>query len=133
MTAAIEDKIQALCETIAADEDVQTARMQAERFLTDDKGVALLRNLMTLSREVQHRQHHGEEVADEQLQQLVELKSEADNHEGIQSFHEAQDVLQTIIDAVNGFVTKTVERGRIPTHDEVFGSGGCGEGCGCHH
>jgi cell fate (sporulation/competence/biofilm development) regulator YlbF (YheA/YmcA/DUF963 family) len=133
MTTAIEAKIQDLCETIAADADVQAAREQAERFLADEKGVNLLRNLMTLSREVQHRQHHGEEVADEELQKLVELKSEADKHSGIRTFHEAQDVLQTIVDAVNRFVTKTVESGRVPTSDEVFKSGGCGEGCGCHH
>jgi cell fate (sporulation/competence/biofilm development) regulator YlbF (YheA/YmcA/DUF963 family) len=132
MNPVIEDKIQALCAAIAADPDVQAAREQAERFLVDEKGVTLLRNLMTLSREVQHRQHHGEDVADEQLQQLVELKSEADNHAGIVSFHGAQDVLQTIAETVNGFVTKTLERGKVPTQEEVFGSGGCGEGCGCH-
>jgi cell fate (sporulation/competence/biofilm development) regulator YlbF (YheA/YmcA/DUF963 family) len=132
MTAAIEERLQALCATIAADADVQAAREQAESFLTDEAGVTLLRNLMTMSRDINGRQHHGEEVSDEEVQQLVELKAEADGHAGIRSFHEAQDVLQTIVDSVNGFVTKTVERGRVPTHDEVFGGGSCGAGCGCH-
>lgn len=132
MNAAIEERLQALCATIAADADVTAAREQAEAFLTDSEGVTLLRNLMTLSREMQHSQHHGEEIDNEDVQRLAELKHEADNHSGIRSFHEAQDVLQSIAEAVNGFVTKTLERGKVPTHEEVFGSGGCGTGCGCH-
>ena len=50
----------------------------------------------------------------------------------IQSFNEAQDVLQTIASTVNTYVTKTLEKGRVPAAEELS-SGGCGEGCGCHH
>ena len=57
---------------------------------------------------------------------------QADAHEGIQAFVAAQDVLQQVANHVNGFVTKTLEKGSVPTAEEVFGAGGCGEGCGCH-
>ena len=36
------------------------------------------------------------------------------------------------LETLGGFVTKTLEKGSVPTAEEVFGAGGCGEGCGCH-
>jgi cell fate (sporulation/competence/biofilm development) regulator YlbF (YheA/YmcA/DUF963 family) len=72
-------------------------------------------------------------VDDNELQELVELKAIADKHDGIQAFHAAQDRLQEVVELVNGFVTKTLERGVVPSKDEVVNRGGsCGEGCGCH-
>lgn len=133
MNSTIEEKLQALCTAIAADKEVQSARDQAEAFLADEDAVSLYRDLMTKSRHMQHRQHDGEDIDDAEVQALVELKHAADNHAGIQSFHEAQDVLQNIVEIVNGFVTKTLESGTVPSMDEVTRKGGCGEGCGCHH
>jgi len=132
MTTTIEEKLQALCVAIAADNQVTSAREQAEAFLADEQAVGLYRDLMTKSRSMQHRQHHGEEIADEEVQALVELKAEADNHDGIAAFHQAQDVLQGIAEIISGFVSKTLETGNVPTMDEVVNKGGCGEGCGCH-
>lgn len=132
MTALIEEKLQALCEAIAADNQLISARDQAEAFLADEEAVGLYRALMTKSRSMQHRQHHGEEIADEEVQELVELKAEADHHEGILSFHNAQATLQEVAELVSGFVSKTLETGVVPTKEEVMKKGGCGEGCGCH-
>ena len=52
----------------------------------------------------------------------------------VKHFNDAQETLQGIANMVNGFVTKTLEKGRVPTQEEVFGasSGSCGTGCGCH-
>lgn len=133
MISTIEEKLQALCVAIASDSKVASAREQAEAFLADEDAVGLYRDLMNKSRSMQHRQHHGEEIADEEVQELMELKAEADDHAGIRSFHEAQDVLQEIAELVSGFVSKTLETGKVPTRDEVMNKGGCGEGCGCHH
>ena len=133
MTDVIESKILDLCNAIAADSSISAARNQAETFLADTEAVGLYRDLMTKSREMQHRQHHGEDVDDNELQELVELKAIADKHDGIQAFHAAQDRLQEVVELVNGFVTKTLERGVVPSKDEVVNrGGGCGEGCGCH-
>ncbi len=132
MTTLIEERLQALCVAIAEDSQLISAREQAEAFLADEDAVNLYRALMTKSRSMQHRQHHGEEIADEEVQELVELKAEADNHDGIAAFHQAQDVLQGVAELVSGFVSRTLETGRVPTKDEVMKKGGCGEGCGCH-
>ncbi|MBL9114947.1 MAG: YlbF family regulator [Verrucomicrobiaceae bacterium] len=133
MTPLIEERLKALCVAIAEDSELQGARSKAEAFLADEEGVDLYRELMTKSREMQHRQHDGEEIADEDVQELVELKHAADHHAGIKSFHEAQDVLQGVAEMVSAFVSKTLESGEVPTKEEVMNQGGCGEGCGCHH
>lgn len=136
MNAAIDpvisSHIEALCAAIAADAEVQAARQQAESFLADEQGVALYRDVMTLGRTLEQRHRSGAELEPEEVNRFQSLQDQADAHEGIQNFVAAQDLLQDVANKVNGFVAKTLEKGRVPSHDEVFGSGGCGSGCGCH-
>jgi len=128
----IASHIEALCAAIAADAEVQAARNQAETFLADEEAVSLYRDVMTLGRSLEQRHRTGQEMEPSEVSRFQLLQDQADAHEGIQSFVAAQDILQDVANKVNGFVTKTLEKGRVPTHDEVFGQAGCGEGCGCH-
>lgn len=136
MNAAIDpvisSHIEALCAAIAADAEVQAAREQAEAFLADEQGVSLYRDVMTLGRSLEQRHRSGVELEADEVNRFQSLQDQADAHEGIQSFIAAQDLLQDVANKVNGFVAKTLEKGRVPSHDEVFGGGGCGTGCGCH-
>lgn len=129
---AIASKIEALCAAIAADAEVQEARNKAETFLADEEAVSLYRDVMTLGRSLEQRHRSGAELEPAEVSRFEALQGQADAHEGIQSFMAAQDLLQDVANKVNGFVTKTLEKGRVPTHDEVFGQAGCGSGCGCH-
>lgn len=129
---AIASKIEALCSAIAADPEVQAARNDAETFLADEQAVSLYRDVMTLGRSLEQRHRSGAELEASDVSRFEDLQKQADAHEGIQSFMAAQDLLQDVANKVNGFVAKTLEKGRVPTHDEVFGQGGCGSGCGCH-
>ncbi|GAA5133439.1 hypothetical protein GCM10023213_03260 [Prosthecobacter algae] len=136
MNAAIDpviaSHIEALCAAIAADPEVQAARNQAESFLADEGAVSLYRDVMTLGRSLEQRHRSGAEMEPSEVSRFQSLQDQADANEVIQSFMAAQDLLQDVANKVNGFVTKTLEKGRVPTHDEVFGQAGCGEGCGCH-
>ncbi len=129
---AIASHIEALCAAIAADADVQSARNKAEAFLADEQAVALYRDVMNLGRTLEQRHRSGQKLAPEEISKFQDMQDQADSHEGIQAFVAAQDVLQEVATQVNGFVAKTLEKGSVPTADEVFGKGGCGEGCGCH-
>ena len=131
-TSAIEEQLQSLCEAIAADEEVQAARASAEAFLADEDAVNLYREVATTSHELEKRHRAGQVISDEEVQAYEELQNRADSHEGIQSFQEAQGVLQRIATMVNKHVTKTLEKGRVPTPEEMSSGGGCGTGCGCH-
>lgn len=132
LAPAITSHIEALCAAIASDPDVKAARDQAESFLADEDAVTLYRDVMTMGRSLEQRHRGGQKLDAEEVSRFQDLQDKADAHEGIQAFVAAQDVLQEVANHVNGFVTKTLEKGRVPSAEEVFGSGGCGEGCGCH-
>ncbi len=133
LPSTIESRLQDLCAAIAEAPEIRSARGQAEAFLADDGAVGLYRDLMTLGSQLQERHRAGEEIGETEVERFEDLRDRSDNHPGIQSFQAAQDVLQNVANFVNGFVTKTLEKGVVPSHEEVFGSGGCGTGCGCHH
>jgi cell fate (sporulation/competence/biofilm development) regulator YlbF (YheA/YmcA/DUF963 family) len=134
---AITAHLEALCAAIVADPEIQSAREAAESFLADEQAVALYRDVMNLGRTLEQRHRSGVELEAEDLSRFQMLQDQADQHEGIQAFMAAQDALQSVANAVNGYVTKTLEKGRVPELEEVMGGGccgggGCGSGgCGC--
>ncbi|MDZ4289029.1 MAG: YlbF family regulator [Prosthecobacter sp.] len=133
LSPAIAAQIQSLCEAIAADPDIVAARQDAEAFLANEQAVALYRDVITLGRNLEQQHRSGLEIDEEEITRFQGLQSKADADDRIQAFTAAQDVLQEVATHVNSFVTKTLEKGRVPSIDEVFGSGGsCGTGCGCH-
>lgn len=135
LSPAIAAQIQSLCEAIAADPDIIAARQDAEAFLANEQAVALYRDVVTLGRNLEQQHRSGMEIEEEEINRFQSLQSKADADDRIQAFTAAQGVLQEVATSVNGFVTKTLEKGRVPSTDEVFGGGGggsCGSGCGCH-
>ncbi len=131
-TYTIEEQLQQLCQAIAADEEVQAARASAEAFLADEDAVDLYRKVASMSHDLEKRHRAGQAITPVEVEAFEELQEQADSHEAIQSFQEAQQVLQRIASRVNAFVTKTLERGQVPSEQEMAASGGCGSGCGCH-
>jgi cell fate (sporulation/competence/biofilm development) regulator YlbF (YheA/YmcA/DUF963 family) len=132
-TASVESRIQDLCEAIIADEEVSTAREQAEAFLADEDAVSLYRQMMTMGRQLHQKQHQGEAPTSAEDREFTDLQNRCDAHPAIASFVEAQQVLNGILESVQGYVSKTIEKGRMPTEEEVFGKGDCcASDCGCH-
>ena len=134
---SIEESLHALCSAIVADQETNAARAQAEAFLADEEGVSLYKELMTLGRSLHQREQNGETASAEETGRFEELRTKADAHEGITKFNAAQDHLQSIANMVNGYITKTLQNGAVPTEEEmVADQGGCcggggGGGCGC--
>jgi cell fate (sporulation/competence/biofilm development) regulator YlbF (YheA/YmcA/DUF963 family) len=132
LSETIESRLTDLCSAIAADPQIRSARDQAEAFLADEQAVGLYREMMTLGNQLQQLHRAGEQLDEAEVERFEELRTRGNNHASIQAFHQAQDTLQSVATAVNGFISKTLERGAVPTPEEVFQSGSCGEGCGCH-
>lgn len=137
--SVLESKIQDLCQAIVADTAVQHAREQAEAFLADDASVNLYREVMNTGNRLDRRHRAGEEISDEEVAAYEELQAQADANEGIRAFNHAQQVLQEVANKVNAYVMKTLEKGRVPSAEEIEAAsgGGCcggggGGGCGCH-
>ena len=130
----IEKRIQELCAAIVADGDIRAAREQAEAFLADEEAVSLYRDMATLARSLHQKKHHGEEPGAMEMSRLTDLQNRCEAHPLVTAFQDAQETLGEVAELVQGYVSKTLERGVVPTSAEVRDSGdGCGEGCGCHH
>ena len=129
---SIEEKIQELCAAIVADEEVQEARNNAETFLADETAVGIYRQVAMAGRELEKKQRNGVQLTDEEIEAFNTLQEQAETNPAVKEFQTAQETLQDVAELIQAWVTKTLEKGRIPTEEEVFPSGGCGEGCGCH-
>jgi hypothetical protein len=120
-------------EASVADGEVGNARDQAEAFLADAGAVTLYREMATRGRAPHRKQNDGEDPTIIEARQFDDLQNRCDAHPKIVAVVEAQQVLQGIAETVSGYVTKTLEKGKVPTEEEVWGkSGGGSEGCGCH-
>lgn len=135
MTASplIQSKIVELCEALVADSEVKNARVQAEAFLADEKAVSLYREMASLGRALHQKQHHDEEPTAEEVSRFNALQDRCEASPVITGFLGAQETLSGVAEAVNAFVGKSLESGRVPSPEEMVKKGGCGEGCGCHH
>lgn len=134
MTASpsIQSKIIELCETLVADGEVKNAREQAEAFFADEQAVSLYREMASFGRSLHQKQHQGEEPSDAELSRFNSLQDKCESSPVISSFLNAQQTLSGVAEAVNAFVSKSLESGRVPAPEEMVKKGGCGEGCGCH-
>lgn len=131
LASPIEQCLQALCRAIAADPAILQAREQAEAFLADEGAVSLYREVMNLGRNLEQRHRSGETITTDEVGAFEVMQEKADANDLIRAFADAQETLQTVATTVNAYVTKTLEKGRLPDASELS-SGGCGEGCGCH-
>jgi len=136
LAPALSAQIEALCATIAADPDIQSARNAAETFLADEQAVSLYRDVMTLGRSLEQRHRSGAELEPAEVSRFQDLQDQADKNEGIQNFMAAQDTLQSVASTLNTYISKTLEKGRVPAAEEIASSGCCGGGggggCGCN-
>lgn len=128
----IQSKILELCETIVADGELKGARQQAEAFFADEQAMSLYREMASLGRSLHQKQHHGEEPSDTEVSRFNSLQDKCESSPVISSFLNAQQILSGVAEAVNAFVSKSLESGRVPSADDMEKKGGCGEGCGCH-
>jgi len=134
MTASpfIQSKIIELCEALVSDADVQGARQMAETFLADESAMSLYREMATMGRSLHQKQHQDEEPSVEEISRFNTLQDRCEANPVISGFLGAQQTLSGMAEAVNAFVSKALESGRVPSPDELAKKGGCGEGCGCH-
>lgn len=135
MTASplIQSKIIELCEALVTDADVQSARDKAETFLADDSAMSLYREMAALGRSLHQKQHQDEEPTSEEISRFNTLQDRCEENPVIAGFLGAQQTLSGVAEAVNAFVAKALESGRVPAPEDLVKKGGCGEGCGCHH
>jgi len=128
----IDEKIQDLCETILADEEYRERVGHIEALLDDPASKEDYVKFAKKGEEMHEKQHSGAEVTDADLDEYETLRKTADENPKVKSFMDAQNVLNGIHQKVSKYVAKTIEKGKVPTAEEMNAKEGCcGGGCGC--
>jgi len=131
LPSSVESRLHELCAAIAADPEIMAAREKAEAFLSDEEAVGLYRQVVTVGRDLEQRDRSGTPISGQEVEAFEELQEKADQHGSIRSFAEAQETFRNVVDTVGAFVAKTLEKGVVPSAEEMESSC-CGSGCGCH-
>lgn len=128
----IQSKLEDLCRAILQEPGCEGARLQVEKFLIDDGARAHYVRVSEQGEHLHHKQMQGVELPDEEVAAFEKERDSLLANPVAKGFLDAQEELQEIQKAVNQFVGKALELGRIPTSEDLGGGGGCGHGCGCH-
>ena len=125
-------KTRELCQTILDHPDFQSVRKSIDTFMADDKAKNDYQSLVEKSEELNHKQHHGERLSQEEISAYEAQRESVINNPVAAEFIRAQQEVHGIQESVNRYLSKTIELGRVPAEEELDGGGSCGSGCGCH-
>jgi cell fate (sporulation/competence/biofilm development) regulator YlbF (YheA/YmcA/DUF963 family) len=128
----IVQKTRELCQTILDHPDFQSVRKNIDAFMADDKAKQDYQALVERSEELNHKQHQGVKLSDQEINDFQTQRDQVVNNPLAANFIRAQQEVHGIQESVNRYLAKTLELGRVPSEEDLEG-GGCGEGCGCHH
>lgn len=129
----VQQKTRELCQAILDQPEFRTLRQQIETFMANDEARGLYDSLSEKGEYLHHKQHQGVALSDQEIQGYEKDRNAFFNNPVAKNFMSAQEELRKLQDSINTYVGKTFELGRVPTEDDLNSSGGCGQGCGCHH
>jgi cell fate (sporulation/competence/biofilm development) regulator YlbF (YheA/YmcA/DUF963 family) len=128
------EKTLELCAQIANDPGFQKLQANVERFLSDDAARLQYQSVHERGEELHHKQRAGVELGAAAVREFEQAREALLENEVAREFITAQRELENLQQEIGRYVGMTLELGRVPTADEVAGSGGgcCGGGgCGC--
>jgi cell fate (sporulation/competence/biofilm development) regulator YlbF (YheA/YmcA/DUF963 family) len=128
----IVQKTRELCQTILDHPDFQNVRKNIDAFMADDKAKQAYQNLVERSEELNHKQHQGVKLSDQEINEFQTQREQVVNNPLAANFIRAQQEMHGIQENVNKYLSKTMELGRVPSEEDMESGGSCGEGCGCH-
>ena len=137
---SLEEKVREFCEFVVEQESFRNAWKDIEAFLDDEEAREAYKIWQEKGSEIHHREHHGIEATEEEELELEELKSAVMGNSVAANFVQAEGHMNRIFGTMTKMLQKTLQRGRVPTADEMAeseccgGHGGHGGGCGggCH-
>jgi cell fate (sporulation/competence/biofilm development) regulator YlbF (YheA/YmcA/DUF963 family) len=127
-------KARELCETLVEQPEFKDIRSKIDTFLADDESRALYEKVMLKSQGLHQKQHEGQSISDSEIADFEKERDVLLNNPVARNFLDAQQSMQEMQAAVNKYVSKTFELGRVPEESDLECCGGHeGHGCGCSH
>lgn len=134
MSNIVETKTRELCEALIQEINSGGIRQRIDTFMADSVARGQYEKVMNLGQALQEKQHHGEQLAANEISQFEAERDLLLKNPVASGFLDAQEEMHDLKENVQRTISKSIELGRMPTSDELSeGGGGCGHGCGCHH
>lgn len=133
---SLEEKARDFCEFVVGHEVYQEAWKDIEAFLEDEEAKQAYQAWQEKGAALHHREHHGVEPTEGEVEELQRLKDAVMAHPIAASFLHAEGQMNRIFSTFTKMLQKTLQSGRVPSAEELE-SGCCGGhgnhgGCGCH-
>ncbi len=125
-------KTKELCQAILEQPNMPSIRERIDAFMGDEAARAQYDGLMMQGQALQQKQQMSLPLTGEEISEFEQKRDALMNNPVARGFMDAQEELHQVQDAVQQFVSKTLELGRMPSEEDMNG-GSCGHGCGCHH
>ena len=125
-------KTRDLCQAILDEPNMRSVRQRVDAFMGNEEARTLYDGLVSKGQLLQQKQQQALPLSGEEVADFEQHRTALFNNPIARGFLDAQEEMHQIQESVHHYVTKTLELGRVPSEDEVRGSG-CGHGCGCSH
>ncbi len=127
----ITQKTKELCQAILDQTELRAARQRIQTFIADEQARTQYESVMARGQALQQKQQRSQPLSGEEISVFEKERDALLSNPVARGFLEAQEELHHVHDAINQYVSKTLELGRLPTDKEL--ESGCGDGCGCGH
>jgi len=133
--SAVIEKTKELCAQIASDPSFLKLYASVETFLGDDAARLQYQSVHERGEELHHKQHAGVELGASEIREFEAAREALLDNPVARDFLSAQRELENLQKEIGKYVGATIELGRVPSADDLAGSGGCcggnGGGGGC--
>jgi|SRR5581483_6543129 len=129
--SSITQKTKELCQAILDQAELRAARQRIQTFIADEKARTQYESVMARGQALQQKQQQSQPLSGDEISGFEKERDALLSNPVARGFLEAQEELHNVHDAINQYVSKTLELGRLPTDKEM--ENGCGDGCGCGH
>lgn len=130
--SAITQKTRELCQAILDQPEIRAMRQKVDAFMANDETRGQYDAVMLKGDLLQQKQQSGLPLTDAEINDFEKLRDAFLKNPVARGFLDAQEGMQKVQRSVSQYVGKTFELGRLPEESDLD-SGGCGQGCGCHH
>lgn len=128
----IKAKTEALCQVILDQPAFEELKKMIHNFYADQEAQSIYNNVIELQEFLEQKQRHGIEITREEIEELDEAREAVYTHPVSRDFLYANREFDKVKDWVTQSVIKTIELGRIPDEEDLFGGRcACGSSCGC--
>jgi cell fate (sporulation/competence/biofilm development) regulator YlbF (YheA/YmcA/DUF963 family) len=127
----IQLKTRELCQAILEEPSVKDVRLRIDQFMINDDAKSQYEKVVAQGQALQEKQQKSLPLSGEEISAFEADRDKLMKNPVASAFFEAQEDMHHLQKAIQEFVGKTLELGRLPTEEDLQGS--CGHGCGCEH